>query len=401
MKSEVAAYFSKDNRNFEVRFFDCEDSRDLRDLVVIVESPGVQRWMDNVENLTFDSYTRWMDEKGETGSYLYAIADSPDSNLADNRVHGFVYVYPSKDHKGYFEVSYAKRPDAPAGLTPMAIEKALGLVRDDLMERKPWLAQNFKVMAEIERGNEPSIRVIEKAGFKMVRDFDVKNNGLWVRDVSMIVPQEPIRFEQLGRAKQLNTSYCGPATLQILLSHFGIEANQEQLVGAAVPRELAIKNGLSIELLAKAVNILYPEMSFWVKREGSLDDLERMVREFNYPVGVDWQGVFEEGTIDDYPRSDEVEEDDEFSMTKGDDGHYCVVIDVDRASNKIRMRDPFGRYAEKDRYFEIHEFLDRWWDDRTDTLPDGSKKYVYEKRLMFVIVPREVRVPEELGMTVI
>lgn len=376
-------YFAKNEKDYVVRFFDCEDSADLRDLRLITESPEALRWMDDNDNLNIDHYQRWMNYKGQGKKFLFAIADPVDANRADNRVHGFVYIYPSEIFKGYLEVSYAKRPDAPAGLTVPAIGLASKFVFDYLQEKRPGEISGIKILAEIEKGNEPSIVVAERAGFKKVRDFDEKNNGLWMKEIRV-----------MSRVRQLNNSFCAPATLQILLSHFGIEADQEKLVTVATTREHVIKKGMSVELLAQTVHNLYPEMSFWVKREASVFDLEKMTRVYNYPVGVNWQGIFEDNEYE-----DEYTEEEDDSRCKGGEGHYCVVVDVDTVKNYVRMMDPYGHYSNEDRFHEIGEFLNRWWDDRVDTLPDGSKKYVYEKRLMFVIVPKNVTFPEEMGMT--
>ncbi len=389
-------YFIKDGHRFAVRFFDCDNSHDLKDLVTIVESPPVQRWMENVTDLSFSNYRSWMDEKGERMSFLFAIADE--------RVRGFVYIYPSKILENCLEISYAKGFDAPSGLIVPAIEIVCKYVFEYLCEKKPWfVTPELKILAEIEKENVPSIKVIEKSGFVKIRDFDEESNGLWARDLSVPDVEEPkedvlVSDIKLGRVRQLNGSYCGPSVLQILLSHFGIQADQESIVEAGASRKHVIENGMSVELLAKAVNTLYPEMSLWVKRDGTLDDLERMVRQYNYPVGIDWQGIFESSDYETGITNVEETVAIEDSACRGDDGHYCVVVDVDRGSNKIRMMDPYGHYAEHDRYFEMDEFLNRWWDDRTDNLPDGSKKYIFERRLMFVVVPKSVRIPEVLGM---
>jgi hypothetical protein len=397
MAESVNQYFIKDGRGYVVRFFDCQDSRDLRDLVLIVESPGVQRWMDNVDDLNFGSYDKWMDEKGDRNTFLFAIADSREDAHIERRVHGFVYVYPSKILEHTLEISYAKRPGAPAGLTTPAIEVVCRIVYEYLKEKKPWMIEGLKIIAEIERGNEPSIRVVEKAGFKMIRDYDSADNALWSRNLEKTGNKGEL-YENLGRVRQLNGSFCGPATLQILLSHYGIEADQKKLVLSATTWENAIEKGLSKELLGKAINNSYPEMSFWIKNNADLADIEKMVRVYNYPVGVDWQGIFYEVGDANYPNTD-ITETGEEKVSKGDDGHYCVITDVDRTNDRIRMNDPYSDFYENDRFFKIREFENRWWDDRMDKNPDGSDKYVFEKRLMFVVVPKNVRLPEELGMT--
>ena len=45
-------YFIKDGTGYVLRFFDCESTHDLRDLVITVESPEAQRWMDSVRDLS-------------------------------------------------------------------------------------------------------------------------------------------------------------------------------------------------------------------------------------------------------------------------------------------------------------------------------------------------------------
>ena len=399
-------YFMKDGKDYVVRFFECQDSRDLRDLILINESPGAQRWMENVSNLNVWNYRSWMDEKGQGNTFLFAIADPREETASDHRVHGFIYVYPSKILQGRLEISYAKRPGAPAGLTAPAIEEVCKLVLTYLKEKKPWIVPGLKILAEIERGNEASIKVAERAGFKKIRDYDETDNALWERYIEMVPTKEEISvpavetrpsLDKLGRVCQINDSFCGPATLQILLSHYGINASQEKLVLSATTWERAIEKGLSKELLAKAVKNSYPELSFWIKNNADLSDIETMVRVYNYPVGVDWQGIFYEEGDENYPDTS-VTETGEEPVCKGDDGHYSVISDVDRASNKIRLNDPCSDYYENDRFINIQEFLNRWWDDRMDKNPDGSDKYVFEKRLMFVVVPKKVRLPESLGM---
>lgn len=398
-------YFLKDGKGYVVRFFDCEDSRDLRDLVLTVESPEVQRWMENVNDLNFVNYRKWMDEKGLGDKFLFAVADPRGTQEEESRVHGFVYVYPSDLNDGSLEVSYARRPGAPSGIISPALIAVCEAVTDIFKVKSPIKLHYLKFIAEIERDNIASIKVVERAGFTKITEFDEKNEAWWVKGASVDfeagvkteTKAEEARSTGLERVRQENGSYCGPAVVKILLSHYGIEVTQEEIVNAGSTREHAIVNGMSLEKLADAVKKTHPEMSLWVKRNASLYDLEKMVRVFNYPVVVNWQGIFE--LDDEYEEGlSNVASEFDDPMLKGDQGHYCVVIDVDRSNNHIRMMDPYGHYSERDRFIEVQEFMNRWWDDRMDKNPDGSKKYVYENRLMFVIVPKGVRVPESLGM---
>lgn len=167
--------FSKDGQDFEVRFFDPKNFFDLRDLREIVQSPGVQQWMSSVRNMTHKQYGKWMSEQGKDNNCLFAIADSKEEKTAIKRVHGFIYFYPSEIMRGAIEVSYAKRPGAPGGLTAPALKISSKLLKK-ISGNEP------KVLAEIERSNEASIVVIEKAGFVKYRNFDRHGNGLWILD---------------------------------------------------------------------------------------------------------------------------------------------------------------------------------------------------------------------------
>lgn len=206
------------------------------------------------------------------------------------------------------------------------------------------------------------------------------------------LPDKHVPFRGINRARQLTGAYCGPATLQILLSHFGEEIHQEEIVRAASTKEYVMENGMSVELLGKAIANLFPRMKMWVKRNASLDDLYRLVHEYRFPVGANWQGEFED---DDYGE-DEMEY---RGPHGGSAGHYSVVTDVNPHENHVRIVDPYGRYAGIDRYFPIPEFLSRWWDESDDSDDGtGNIRYVYENRLMFVVLPVGLRFPEELGM---
>lgn len=216
---------------------------------------------------------------------------------------------------------------------------------------------------------------------------------------------EKVPFRSLTRARQENGSYCGPAVLTILLSQYGINFNQESLVLAVASKDLVLEKGMSVGLMAESVRKLVPGMKAWVKRDSSISDLERLVEEYKCPVIVDWQGEF---ATNDYGGGDETagmlesainpEMSSDGQIPKGDEGHYCVVVEVNRVAGYVRMIDPYGHYAGQDRFFAINDFDGRWWDDRIDTLPTGEKKYVYENKLMFLILPANLRWPEEMGM---
>lgn len=167
--------FEKNGETFEVRFFDANSFFDLRDLREIVQSEGVQQWMSSVRNMTHKHYGKWMNEQGQDDNFLFAVAGADSERPEIQRVHGFIYIYPSELIHGTLEISYAKRPGAPAGLISPAVKVACNLVKE-MKGNEP------KILAEIERGNDPSIVAIEKAGFVKYRNFDRYGNGLWIFD---------------------------------------------------------------------------------------------------------------------------------------------------------------------------------------------------------------------------
>ena len=167
--------FDKNGQTFEVRFFDANSFFDLRDLREIVQSPGVQQWMASVRNMSHKHYGKWMSEQGQENNFLFAIAGTDSDRPEIQRVHGFVYIYPSELRRNALEVSYAKRPGAPGGLISPALKEACKTVKEKM-------GIVVTIVAEIERGNDASISAIEKAGFVKTRDFDRYGNAIWTLD---------------------------------------------------------------------------------------------------------------------------------------------------------------------------------------------------------------------------
>lgn len=194
-------------------------------------------------------------------------------------------------------------------------------------------------------------------------------------------------LDNLRRVRQNKSYYCGPAVVEMLLSHFGKEVSQEMIVEMAKVEDKIMRLGMTVEDMAVALKILAPEMAFWYMTDAKIGDLREIVREYNYPVGINWQGIFEE---DDYGDVEDAEE---------DEGHYSVAVDVDTGDNYIQIADPYGNYAGLDRRFSILEFERRWWDEEWLIDPvTGKKKYIYRNRPMFVIVPETIGFPMGMGM---
>ncbi len=199
-------------------------------------------------------------------------------------------------------------------------------------------------------------------------------------------PSRPRRkFPPLLRLRQVSESHCGPAVLQILLARLGIQTDQERLTELAEAVDTIETQGTTIDQLALAVRKLDPSVRFWHKCGATLEDLLTAVSRYRYPVGVEWQGLFE----------DREEDEDE----EGDYGHYSIVTGIDRRKKSVTILDPYTDFYAVDRVFPIEWFLTRWWDTNEVADPQtGQKRDEMDYHCMFVVTPRLARFPALLGM---
>ena len=184
---------------------------------------------------------------------------------------------------------------------------------------------------------------------------------------------------------QIDESHCGPAVIQMLLHNLGIEVTQEQVAEAGGASDLIEQQGMRVDQLERAVQTLAPQTSFWYKDHSTITELVKIVADYEYPVGVEWQGFFED-TLE-----DETED--------GDYGHYSVVTMVNQASQKLIIADPYKDFRSEDRIFSFEFFMSRWWD--TNEFPDpqtGKDHLVEDRQMMFMITPVEVTFPLLLDM---
>lgn len=115
----------------------------------------------------------------------------------------------------------------------------------------------------------------------------------------------------------LNSGYCGPASLKIILSYYGIDLDEEELAKRTnTTKEL----GTTAEDIKKVAEQLGFEVD--IKNNSTLLDIEYWLQK-NVPVIVDW---FTVGRTD-YPE-------DIISAS----GHYSVVCGID--DTHIYLQDP-------------------------------------------------------------
>jgi hypothetical protein len=200
---------------------------------------------------------------------------------------------------------------------------------------------------------------------------------------------KPVDYFQLRRALQISESHCGPAVIQMLLSNLGVFTTQEAVAESGGATSLIELHGMRVDQLARAVCQIAPAVQFWYKNRASLDDLITLLTVYHYPVGVEWQGLFED-------EDDEAEDDDE---DEEDYGHYSVVTHIDLEKQELIIVDPYKAFVDQDHILSFGDFVERWWDTNEVTNPEtGRTRLVRDTRMMFVITAKEVSFPKLVGM---
>lgn len=194
-------------------------------------------------------------------------------------------------------------------------------------------------------------------------------------------------FPSLNRTAQINSFYCGPATIQMLLSFYQIDIDQDTIVSALNIGNKIQNYGMMVAEMGEFINKFYPQLQFWVKFNATISDLSKLINEYSIPVGVEWQGIF------DYPDEESYDDEDD------DPGHLSVVTAIDTNDNYILISDPSQHYAGTDRKFSILQFIRRWWDINKTTDPVTNKiQEVDDYHCLFIITSKEDNSPEKLGL---
>ena len=195
-------------------------------------------------------------------------------------------------------------------------------------------------------------------------------------------PSDPRKFSRLRWIQQITENHCGPAVTEMLLENIGVNVSQQEITEAAGATHTIETHGTRVDQLAKAVQQLVPIARLWYKEKATLDDILYVLEQAKYPVGVEWQGLFED-----------MDDDDE------DYGHYSIVAHIDKGKGELIVVDPYKDYIDQNRIIKISTFLERWWDFNEVKDPQtGEKTFKKDEQLFFVVVPLAVTFPAELGM---
>jgi hypothetical protein len=189
---------------------------------------------------------------------------------------------------------------------------------------------------------------------------------------------------------QISESHCGPAVVQMLLNHLAIDVSQEEVAAMGGATSLIELNGMRVDQLVLAVKKLAPAVDFWYKDHSTLQELVKLIMVHRYPVGVEWQGLF-----------DDPDEDEDDDSETGDDeyGHYSVVTHVHPRKRQLIIADPYKSYISRARVFDFEEFEERWYDYNEVADPEtGETRLVEDFHMMFIITPPGEVFPYNYGM---
>jgi hypothetical protein len=187
------------------------------------------------------------------------------------------------------------------------------------------------------------------------------------------------------RFTQISESHCGPAVVQMLLHCLDIQVEQNAVVEAGEASHRIEEQGMRVDQLARAVRQLAPQTTFWYKDHASIEDLVKLVNDYDYLVGIEWQGLFEDSLEDE--------------TADGDYGHYSVVTSADPKSRQVVIADPYKDFRSQDRTFSFEFFMTRWWDTNESLDPlTGKENIVEDRQMLFIVTPQDETFPLLLGM---
>lgn len=198
------------------------------------------------------------------------------------------------------------------------------------------------------------------------------------------ISNNTIQNISVKKTTQITESHCGPAVVQMLLSYLNIHISQKRITKVAGAEKTIQKHGTRVDQLAQAVKKLAPRTEFWYKKHARLDDIRILLRKYQHPVGVEWQGIF--GDV-------------KTNNPDADYGHYSVVIAINDRKREIIIADPYKDFANRNRIVSTYRFGKRWWDfNEVKNSNNGKKRMQKDNRLLFVITPSNTIFLKTLGL---
>lgn len=145
---QTTRFIAPNGYQYELAKLTERDSAIIPQLKAIIEASPVQKWMDDVKDLTDSDYIEWLSEENSDllGVFLGKI------------LVGFIYYYPTKTNNE-LEISYARLATAERGFMADTIKQSLLYIK----AKRP---DNTSIVADIDPRNTPSVSAITQAGFK-------------------------------------------------------------------------------------------------------------------------------------------------------------------------------------------------------------------------------------------
>ena len=185
----------------------------------------------------------------------------------------------------------------------------------------------------------------------------------------------------LRRIVQL-PAYCGPATLGMMLSQYGVIAGQRAIAQEGRAESLIQDLGTRIDQLALATRNIASHLRMWAKRNATFEDINTLINISGLPVGVEWQDVGANAQWED------------------DNGHYSVVIGIDMEDKTLTIRNPETCGDGTDQTHTFESFDKAWYDTNLvgEDAPDEAKEWMDDYHVLFVIAPKDMVFPETLNL---
>lgn len=133
----------------------------------------------------------------------------------------------------------------------------------------------------------------------------------------------------------LNAGMCGPASLKILLSYYGVDKDEKELARLCGTKKDLGTDDQGIKKAAESLGFKVK-----IKNNSSFKDIEGWLKK-DVPVIVDW---FTRGRMD-------------YTDTDVADGHYSVVYGID--DKNIYLQDPETGSMRK---LDKEDFMTVWFD---------------------------------------
>lgn len=403
-----------------IRFFDENSKDDFMAINEILRAKQVRNWMDDAGRISWPDYQEWAGMH-TIRSFLFSVHDSRLDNPVDiKKIRGFVNIYSERGEKfrvkrmaklgiikdikdkHFLEISMALRPMIDGKVTGSGLMSSA--LRQSCLQVRSWLnypkESDLVIFGFLDSSNKASIRALEAAGFikkgKAKYDSTTDDESLvYILSWRKLQKKVKDKLEKTLRNKmkivmepQKTESHCGPAVVKALFGFNKIEISQDDVVNAAKIKTTIMKKGMRPDQIALAVKRLDPDMQLLYKQNTSGKDLDKLIHVYRLPVAVNWQGLF----------FDSVKE-EKIKRGNDDRGHYSVAIDIDTKKGEIVIDDPYHEYFNNPRVFSFSWFKKRWYDnDEIIHQVTKEKSILKTNKLIFVIVPKNHKLPASLGL---